>query len=136
MANLCLKVPHKILAGNKSLPLHLLPPFLSLSYLLLSFLPMCGIGKALREQHKPAAQPERQVWGPGGGKNPTAEGQPKSKPYIHPVPCGYLHQHHTMTPPPQKLPPAQTAREGNVPFLFIGRKAEQFIQGLGRGENH
>lgn len=39
-------------------------------------------------------------------------GQPKQKTYIHPVPCGYLHQHHTTAPLLQQLPPAQTAARG------------------------
>lgn len=100
--------------------------FLFLYFAVLSTL--CCIGKAPREQAKPAAQPEVS----GREKNPTARGQPKRKQWIQ---CGDLHQHHSMAPLPQQHPPAQTAREGNVPFLFVRWKAKQLIQGLRRWGN-
>lgn len=124
-ATLCLK--GATLSGNKSLSLHLRPHFFLVPIFCCPFYPVLYWKSPER-----ASQASSTAWSVWREKNPTARGQPKRKQWIQ---CGDLHQHHSMAPLPQQHPPAQTAREGNVPFLFVRWKAKQLIQGLRRWGN-
>lgn len=115
------------LFGNKSLSLLLCPHFFLVPILCCPFQPVL-YWKSLER----ASQASSTAWSPWEGKTLTARGQPKRKPWIQ---RGDLHQHPSMAPLPQQLPPAPRAREGSVPFLFVRWKAKPLIQGLRRWGN-
>lgn len=115
------------LFDSKSLSLHLCLHFFLLTIFCCPFHPV-----ALENPRESKPSQQHSLKCLGRKKTPQPGVSPREN---HGYSVVNHHQHHSMAPLPQHLPPAQTACEGNVPFFFVRWKAKQLIQGLRRWGN-